>query len=117
LAQLATPVHGKPSFIACASEQPSPLFEGLPARLRVGRYHSLHADVAHLPAELAALAHAEPDGCIMAVAHRERPWYAVQFHPESILSADAGQGLRLIENVVGMARARATATARPGGSL
>jgi anthranilate/para-aminobenzoate synthase component II len=30
----------------------------------------------------------------------------VQFHPESILSADGQYGLRLIENVVKLARAR-----------
>jgi anthranilate synthase len=102
LAQLSTPVHGKASFVC---RQPSALFEGLPARLRVGRYHSLYADPASFPSELVALAHAEPDGCIMAVAHREHPWLAVQFHPESILSADAEQGLRLIRNVVALVRA------------
>jgi anthranilate synthase len=104
LSQLATPVHGKPSFVC---RQPSALFEGLPSRLRVGRYHSLYADPASFPSELVALAHAEPDGCIMAVAHRERPWFAVQFHPESILSADADQGLRLVRNVVALVRAHA----------
>jgi anthranilate synthase len=42
----------------------------------------------------------------MAIAHRTRPWSAVQFHPESILSADGAHGLRLIANVVRFARDR-----------
>jgi anthranilate synthase len=100
LAQLATPVHGKASTITCS---PSPMFAGLPRELRVGRYHSLFADEAAFPAELEPLARAQ-DGCVMAVAHRTRPWWAVQFHPESILSADAENGLRLIQNIIGLAR-------------
>jgi anthranilate synthase len=105
LAQLATPVHGKPS---CVTRRPSasPLLDGLPERWTVGRYHSLYADPAHFPAELETLAHSEEDRVVMALAHRERPWWAVQFHPESILSADGQHGLRLIENVVKLARAR-----------
>ncbi|MET0390845.1 MAG: anthranilate synthase component I [Polyangiales bacterium] len=101
LGQLPTPVHGKASLIRC---QPHALFAGLPSQLEVGRYHSLHARHDQLPSELVALAHAEADGCIMAVAHRKHPWTAVQFHPESILSTGGQHGLRLIENVVALAR-------------
>jgi anthranilate synthase len=102
LAQLEIPVHGKGSLV---SRRDHALFRGLPEQLRVGRYHSLFADPAHWPAELDPLAHAN-DGTIMAVAHRERPWTAVQFHPESILSAEERHGLALIENVVALARAQ-----------
>jgi anthranilate synthase len=100
LAQLQTPVHGKQTHV---SRREHALFRGLPDPLPVGRYHSLYADPAHFPAELEALAHA-PDGTIMAIAHRARPWLAVQFHPESILSAEQRSGLTLIENVVELAR-------------
>jgi anthranilate synthase len=100
LAQLATPVHGKASTIAC---EPNPMFEGLPRELRVGRYHSLYAEPKSFPKELEVLARTD-DGCVMAVAHRTRPWSAVQFHPESILSAEANHGLALIRNVVRLAR-------------
>jgi anthranilate synthase len=96
LAQLATPVHGKASTIVC---EQSPIFEGLPRALRVGRYHSLYAEPQSFPKELEILARTE-DGCVMAVAHRTRPWSAVQFHPESILSAEGNHGLALIRNVV-----------------
>jgi anthranilate synthase len=101
LARLETPAHGKQSSITCSE---APLFAGLPLELRVGRYHSLHAEPSTLPRELETLATTR-DGCIMAVAHRQRPWWAVQFHPESILSADQDHGLRLIRNLVGLVSA------------
>jgi anthranilate synthase len=100
LAQLSTPVHGKASQITCLQ---NPIFADLPRELRVGRYHSLHADLSSFPSELEIIARAQ-DGCVMAVAHRSRPWSAVQFHPESILSADGEHGLRLIRNIVRLAR-------------
>ena len=40
------------------------------------------------------------DGVILGVRHKELPVEAVQFHPESILTAEENCGLRLMENVV-----------------
>jgi anthranilate synthase len=100
LAQLATPMHGKASVITCEASE---LFDGLPRELRVGRYHSLYAAAESFPEELAIEARAQ-DGCVMAITHRTRPWTAVQFHPESILSAEGNHGLTLIRNVVRLAR-------------
>ncbi|HTU62930.1 MAG TPA: chorismate-binding protein, partial [Polyangiales bacterium] len=97
LLQLELPMHGKASIIECHD---AGLFTGLPSRLRVGRYHSLYARADALPSELAPLAVAHEDGVCMALAHRSLPWSAVQFHPESILSADSGYGLALLSNVV-----------------
>jgi anthranilate synthase len=40
------------------------------------------------------------DGVIMAVRHRTKPVKAVQFHPESTMSARDEHGLRLVANVL-----------------
>ena len=100
LGQLALPMHGKPSTIQCTAH---PLFRGLPENLCVGRYHSLFARQERMPSSLRTLAQTQ-DGCIMAIAHETLPWTAVQFHPESILSAEHAHGLQLIRNVVEAAR-------------
>ncbi|MDE0256463.1 MAG: anthranilate synthase component I, partial [Rhodospirillaceae bacterium] len=99
LALLPEPCHGKASDIRCNGRG---LFEGLPLRLTVGRYHSLYATVEALPPELSATA--EADGIVMAVEHRHRPWRAVQFHPESILSLGGDAGIAIVRNAVRLAR-------------
>jgi anthranilate synthase/aminodeoxychorismate synthase-like glutamine amidotransferase len=77
------PVHGK----TCVIEHDGrTLFEGLPAPLTVGRYHSLVADEPSLPAELEVSARG--GGVVMAVRHRELPAEGVQFHPESVLTEE-----------------------------
>ncbi len=99
LGLLPEPCHGKASDIRCTG---TGLFDGLPRRLTVGRYHSLHARLDSLPPELSATA--EADGAVMAIEHRHRPWCAVQFHPESILSLNGGAGLTIVRNAVQLAR-------------
>jgi len=79
--------HGKTSPIEHDGEG---LFRGLPNPLVAARYHSLVATVR--PPELALCATAADDGACMAVRHRTRPAYGVQFHPESFLTRD-GPGL------------------------
>ena len=97
LDQLDEPVHGKPSEVTV---QGSALFQGLPGRFRVGRYHSLHARRVSLPDDLLRVTAETDDGVVMALEHRAKPIAAVQFHPESILSLDEGIGMRLIDNMV-----------------
>jgi anthranilate synthase len=75
------------------------IFEGLPEEFLVGRYHSLFARRETLPACLEITAETA-DGVIMGVRHRELPIEAVQFHPESILTAEDDHGLKLMENAV-----------------
>jgi len=96
LGVLDYPMHGKPSLVI---HQNQGVFEGLPERFKVGRYHSLFARKEALPACLEVTAQSE-DGVIMGVRHRELPIEGVQFHPESILTLDSNCGLRLMENVV-----------------
>ena len=50
--------------------------------MRTARYHSLVIDRASFPRELEVVAEAG-DGAVMAVKHRERPVFGIQFHPES----------------------------------
>ena len=52
------------------------------------------------------------DGVIMAVRHKTLPVAAVQFHPESILTAEGDCGIRLMENVVRLFRGSHSQAAR-----
>ncbi len=101
LGVLAYPMHGKPSAIR---HRNIGVFEGLPETIEVGRYHSLYAVPEHLPECLEVTAESE-DGVIMGVRHRTLPIEAVQFHPESILSAQADTGLKMMRNALRIARA------------
>lgn len=95
LGQLAYPQHGKISMVE--QEQDSILWDGLPGEFQVGRYHSLYAR--DVPDCLKVTARSE-DGVPMALEHKELPVYAVQFHPESIMSSKNGNGQRLIYNFI-----------------
>jgi anthranilate synthase len=108
LGVLDYPMHGKPSWITHWGKG---VFEGLPERFQVGRYHSLFARRETFPACLEVTAESE-DGVIMGLRHKELPVEAVQFHPESILTLEGDCGLRMIENVVKLyGRLRAGVTA------
>jgi anthranilate synthase component 2 len=83
-------VHGKPSTVEHDGEG---LFAALPETFEVGRYHSLAVERVDLVDELVETAWTDDEArVVMAVRHRERPHYGVQFHPESILT-DAGKQL------------------------
>lgn len=73
------PVHGKVADVRHRGER---LFAGCSDPLRSARYHSLVIDRATLPSEFVVDAETD-DGVIMAISHRERPIYGIQFHPES----------------------------------
>jgi len=96
---LSHPMHGKRSDIRLFE---SALFAGLPERLRVGRYHSLHACRSTLPPVLRVTAEAA-DEVVMAVEHGTLPWWAVQFHPESVLTHHEA-GKTLVRNALEAAR-------------
>ena len=97
LAQLDTPMHGKPSRIAL--QENSLVFSGLDSEITIGRYHSLYADLEKLPPSLRITAQTA-DGIAMGIEHESEPVAAVQFHPESIMSLGQEAGMRMIENVV-----------------
>lgn len=80
-------VHGKASCVDLDTS--SDLFERLPRRIKVARYHSLSAYKASIPSCLHVTARtADDDQEIMAVQHIEHPTFGVQFHPESILTPE-----------------------------
>ena len=88
------PRHGKTSLV---DHDGLGIFAGIPRPTQATRYHSLMVDAASLPAELVVTARAD-DGVIMGLRHTTLPLEAVQFHPESVLTAD---GLRMLENFIG----------------
>ncbi len=98
LGRLPVPAHGVPAPLRLLRPD-DPLFRGVGAAPIVGRYHSLYADPARMPAELAVLAETE-DGIPMAVRHRSLPISAVQFHPESLMSLGRRDGPRMIVNLL-----------------
>ncbi len=101
LGVLPYPMHGKPSTVR---HRGVGVFEGLPETFEVGRYHSLYAIPGRMPASLEVTAESD-DGIIMGVRHRELPIEAVQFHPESILTAAGANGLKLMRNALRLAKA------------
>lgn len=75
-----------------------PLFRDIPTQFPAVRYHSLHVEEP-LPDELDVLARAE-DGVIMALTHRTKPHWGVQFHPESVATM---YGTKLVANFLDLA--------------
>ncbi|MCX4245763.1 anthranilate synthase component II [Paraliomyxa miuraensis] len=71
---------------------------GLPSPMTVTRYHSLVVEEATLPPTLLPIARTA-EGELMAVRHRSRRVYGVQFHPESIASE---HGHRLLATFLGV---------------
>jgi aminodeoxychorismate synthase, component I, bacterial clade len=83
------PRHGRLSPV---EHRDDGLFAGVPSPFQVVRYHSLA--VTSLPEELEATAWT-PDGVLMALRHRDRPIWGLQFHPESIRTQ---YGRRILAN-------------------
>lgn len=91
-------MHGKQSLAKLDTD--SVLFRGLPEEVAVARYHSLAAVEESLPAELRVTARTA-DGEIMAVEHKTKAMYGVQFHPESILTPE---GTKMVKNFLRAAK-------------
>lgn len=89
------PMHGR---VRSVEHRGSPLFAGIPKRFEATRYHSLCLG-SPLPADLEAIAWG--DGVVMAVAHRERPQWGVQFHPESVATEHGRQLLANFRDLTG----------------
>lgn len=70
------------------------LFEGLPNEIEVGRYHSWVVSAEGFPNCLEVTA-VSPDAQIMALRHKKLDIRGLQFHPESVLTAD---GTTILKN-------------------
>jgi anthranilate synthase/aminodeoxychorismate synthase-like glutamine amidotransferase len=85
------PMHGKTSLV---EHDGRGVFRGLPGSFVAARYHSLVVDPASLPASLAVSARVAGEEVVMGVRHREWPVHGVQFHPESVMTAEGRHLLR-----------------------
>ncbi|MBG0832095.1 anthranilate synthase component I [Planomonospora sp. ID67723] len=98
---LSYPEHGKRGQVKRLGD--SALLEGLPDEFTAARYHSLHAKQPGVTGFAATAL--TPDGAVMAIEDVERRRFAVQFHPESILTAEGGAGEKIIANVLRLSKA------------
>ncbi len=80
-------MHGKVSPVL---HDGNGLYTGMRQKFEAGRYHSLIAEPASIPAVLEVTART-PEGEIMGVRHRSLAIEGVQFHPESVLTPDGQQ--------------------------
>ena len=88
LINLSSVFHGVATKIEVRSQESgvrSPLFQGLPNELEVGRYHSWVVSKENFPNELEITAEDET-GMIMGLQHKTFDVQGVQFHPESVLT-------------------------------
>ena len=104
LSLLPEPQHGKPGRILVRSE--TSLFTGLPPEFTAARYHSLYAEEPAVKGGFTVTA-STLDGVVMAIEDDAAGRWAVQFHPESILTAAGRCGHQVIANVLAACRARA----------
>jgi len=88
-------LHGKTSQVV---HKGVGVLSGLPDPFTATRYHSLAVLPETLPAEIEVTGWTE-SGVVMAMRHRELPVEGVQFHPESVLTAN---GHDLLRNFLGL---------------
>lgn len=95
LENLETVYHGVSTEIKVIDKN-SVIFKDLKTTFKVGRYHSWIASNATFPNSFNITAVGD-NNIIMAIEHKKLPIYAVQFHPESILTPD---GEQMLKNVI-----------------
>jgi anthranilate synthase len=117
---LPEPVHGKPGLVlrtAAAPERSAGgLLAGLPEEFTAARYHSLYAVPGQVKGGFEVTA-VTPDGAVMAIEDEAAGRWAVQFHPESILTASGDVGHQVVANVLRLCRARAASPQAVGGEV
>ena len=91
--------HGKTSIIKYRSD--AMLFESVSNPFKATRYNSLVANSKKIPECLEVTAKALDDGEVMGVRHKRYLIEGVQFHPESVLTAE---GPRIFRNFISMVK-------------
>ena len=107
-----TIMHGKTSLVEHIDDE---IFEGVANPMTATRYHSLAvepdsvpedsirnvyvgkfiSEADSVPEELVVTAWTQVDHIVQGIKHCSKPMYAVQFHPESVMTQD---GYRLLAN-------------------
>tara|TARA_B110000046_G_scaffold31498_1_gene33504 strand:- start:46642 stop:47217 length:576 start_codon:yes stop_codon:yes gene_type:complete len=93
LKNLSQVVHGQSRKIKIL-ETNRRLFKNLPSEIMVGRYHSWVIEPETI-SENFQVTSTDEDENIMSIRHKYLPIYAVQFHPESVLTP---QGKEIVKN-------------------
>ena len=107
LSVLAEPSHGKPGVVRVLGGE---LLAGLPREFTAARYHSLYAPADSVGGGFAVTA--DTGEVAMAIEDPGAGRWAVQFHPESILTAADRTGHLVIANVLRLCRQRLGAGVR-----
>jgi anthranilate synthase component II len=87
--------HGKVHYIDHYSN--SKIFKGIKVSFRATRYHSLVVSQKYFPDSLKITAKTKIDNEIMAIEHKEKLIFGLQFHPESI---ETEYGLKMVKNFI-----------------
>ncbi len=87
-----TIMHGKTSLVEHIDDE---IFDGVANPMTATRYHSLAVEPESVPDDLVVTAWTQGDHIVQGIKHRSKPMYAVQFHPESVMTQD---GYRLLAN-------------------
>ncbi len=92
LTNLSEVYHGVAT--PCTITKKDYLFEGLPEKIEIGRYHSWVVDNDDFP-DCLEVTSVSDEGYIMSLRHKEYDIRGIQYHPESVLTPD---GKKIIEN-------------------
>ncbi|KAL7000772.1 Ankyrin repeat and SOCS box protein 2 [Sarracenia purpurea var. burkii] len=91
-------MHGKSSLVYHNEGEEDGLFTGLSNPFTAGRYHSLVIEKESFPHAVLEITAWTEDGLIMAARHKiYRHILGVQFHPESIITAE---GKMIVKNFI-----------------
>lgn len=80
-----TIMHGKTSLVEHVDDE---IFKGVANPMTATRYHSLAVEPDSIPDTLELTAWTQKDHIVQGLRVKGEPMYAVQFHPESVMTQD-----------------------------